>query len=63
VVDDDPHLGWDELVGERIQLAHMDCTHPEMLESRHVPALAKVLRGWLAVNDRVKNERNPALAV
>ena len=58
VVDNDPLLGWQRLVGNRIHLAHMHCTHQEMLEPEHLPALAELLRGWIG---RTSDERKRAL--
>jgi thioesterase domain-containing protein len=61
VMDDDPHLGWGALVGERIQLAHIDCDHMKMLEPENLPALAKLLRAWLGASTRQRRDRPLAL--
>jgi thioesterase domain-containing protein len=61
VMDDDPHLGWGTLVGDRIQLAHIDCDHMKMLEPENLPALAKLLRAWLGASP--KQRRSSPLAL
>jgi thioesterase domain-containing protein len=60
-MDDDPHLGWGTLVGDRIQLAHIDCDHMKMLEPENLPALAKLLRAWLGGSP--KQRRSSPLAL
>jgi thioesterase domain-containing protein len=61
VVDDDPHLGWGRLVGKRIRLAHIDCEHMKMLDHENLPALAKLLRGWLGGAAQPSPRREAAL--
>lgn len=61
VMDDDPHLGWGALVGDRIRLAHIDCDHMEILEPQNLPALAALLRGWLRAPPKESRMREEAL--
>jgi thioesterase domain-containing protein/acyl carrier protein len=63
VVDDDPHLGWGKLVGNRMQLAHMQCGHMEMLEPQNLPTLARLLCGWLGGAQTEARARAEALTV
>ena len=42
VIGSDTHI-----VGNRIQVAHIDCDHMALLEPENLSALAKLLRGWL----------------
>jgi thioesterase domain-containing protein len=61
VMDDDPHLGWGRLNGNRVRLAHIDCDHMKMLEPQNLPALAKLLRGWLGATAQPSRPREEAL--
>ncbi|MBA3477884.1 MAG: hypothetical protein H0T52_05720 [Lautropia sp.] len=47
VIDDDPLLGWDGMIGEGVALRTMSAHHVKMIAPEHAPELVAVLSEFL----------------
>ena len=46
-IDDDPFLGWGDLIGDGIEVRGMDAHHVKMIDPPHAPELASILSDYL----------------